>query len=109
MTARHPGWTVVTHDDLCLSPASAWGEVFSRLGVESPQKGMDHLEAQDPPGGGPFETKCMTREQPGAWRRRLSDQDVSAAVSVLETFPPGWRHDYIPGPGLDGHLKEVAK
>ncbi len=97
LAARHPEWTVVTHDDLCLAPGDAWGEAFSRLEVEFPQQGMEYLEAQDRHGDGPFETRRSRLAQPDAWRRGLSDEEVSEAIAVLETFPHAWWARYLPG------------
>lgn len=87
---RHPGWLVVTHEDLCRDPQPGIRQVCDRLGLPWSDAVVGFLEEANRPGEG-FSHVRITREQPGRWRGRLSDDQVAQIEAVLEQFPSrGW-------------------
>ncbi len=87
---RHPGWLVVTHEDLCSDPQPQIRAVCDRLGLPWSEDVERFLDEANRPGEG-FSHVRVTREQPTRWRGRLSDEQVAQVEAVLERFPSrGW-------------------
>lgn len=87
---RHPGWLVVTHEDLCREPQVRIREVCDRLGLPWSAAVERFLHEANRPGDG-FSHVRITREQPNRWRGRLADDQVAEIEAVLNQFPSqGW-------------------
>ena len=87
---RHPRWHLVTHEDLCAQPESAFRGIFEHLGLEWGPAVETFLDANNRPGEG-LRPVRVTAEQPDRWRQRLSDAEVDEIHAVLGQFPRrGW-------------------
>ena len=85
--------TTVVHEDVCLDPAEAFRALFETLGLRWTDAIREHVRASDRPGAG-YKTARVAAEQPGRWRRRFDDDDVTVVRGVLARFPlAGWPHD----------------
>jgi hypothetical protein len=87
---RHPDWLLVTHEDLCAAPETRIRDVSEWAGLTWTSAAASFLQESNRPGEG-FSSVRITRDQPGQWRRRLSDQQVGEIEEVLAQFPSrGW-------------------
>src|SRR5581483_357614 len=83
---RHPGWLVVSHEELCRDPAAGFKNLCAGLGIPWTEEAARFLAASDRPGKG-LETNRVTADQPTNWTRHLTTAQVDEVVDVLETFP----------------------
>jgi hypothetical protein len=102
---RHPEWILATHEDLCESAETRFGDLYRRLGLTWTQETETHLREGgyiEPlfrggantftaSAGGADAATRVRREQVDAWRSRLTPEQVSELRAVLATFPNrGW-------------------
>ena len=85
----HPDWFVETHDIYCTDPKRYFGDLLNRLGLEWTDAVDQYLSDADQPGyNGVFPVR-VTRDQPDAWRKRLSDDQADVVREILAGFPLG--------------------
>lgn len=90
---RHPGWHVVTHEDLCVDPSTSMRRVFNLVGVPWGNEVERFLSDNNQPGEG-LQPVRVTAEQPNRWRERLTNHEVVEIEGVLDQFPHrGWIRD----------------
>jgi hypothetical protein len=101
---RHPEWIEVSYDDLSTDPLEGCKAIFSQLGWAWTEAAEDYLARSDRPGfvvhgGNPkvhpnavTATEATSRrlQQGSQFRRRLSDDEIAEANSVLDRFPLGY-------------------
>ena len=88
--AKHPDWIVVSHENQCLNPATAFADLYARLGLTWTDLVERSLTESDVPGSG-FETKRRAAQEPKRWSTRLSpaeQQDVGEIVRAFEELSP---------------------
>jgi Sulfotransferase family len=83
---RHPGWLVVSHEELCRDPAGGFKTLCAGLGLPWSEDAANFLAASDRPGRG-LETRRVAADQPTNWTRHLTPEQVEEVVGVLSTFP----------------------
>ncbi|HVW34191.1 MAG TPA: sulfotransferase [Acidimicrobiia bacterium] len=83
---RHPGWRIVTHEELCRNPHDGFRRLFAGLGLTWTQAASDFLDQSNRPGTG-IRTNRVTRDQPGRWRHRLTYSQVEEVRRILGLFP----------------------
>jgi hypothetical protein len=83
---RHPGWLVVSHEELCVDPAAGFKGLCAGLGLPWTDEAGDFLAACDRPGSG-LETRRVAAEQPSNWCRNLTTAQVDEVLGVLSGFP----------------------
>ena len=87
---HHPEWLVVTHEDLCVDSQVRIREVCDQVGLTWSEGIERFLSESNRPGEG-FSNIRVTREQPGRWRKRLSDEQLVEIEEVLAQYPSrGW-------------------
>ena len=102
--ARHPDWTVISHDDLSCNPYEGFTALFAQLGLPWTPGVQAYIEAADYPsfvvtGANP---RSHPNEQTAAddgtsrrvqqatqYQRRLTPAQVAEARSVLDDLPLG--------------------
>jgi hypothetical protein len=83
---RHPEWTVISHEEMCTEPTEAYQRLYARLSLPwSPATEQFLTESNRTGDGGT--THRVSKDQPGKWRRMLSDADAAGAIAILERFP----------------------
>jgi hypothetical protein len=83
---RHPGWLVVSHEDLCADPSGGFEPLCRTLGLPWNEEAAGFLAASDRPGKG-LETQRVAADQPTNWTRHLTSDQVDEVVGVLSAFP----------------------
>lgn len=93
VASRHPDWDLVTHEDLCDEPRSAFVTLAGRLGLVWNDAAEELLEQSNKPGTR-YRTQRVAAGQRERWRSRLSSAQVDEIRRVLEAFPlSGWPHE----------------
>jgi hypothetical protein len=87
---RHPEWTVVTHEHLCVETERRFADVAAALGLAWGDAARAFLVASDVPGSG-YRTERPTASQPERWRERLDADQVATIRATLQPFP----HDLL--------------
>src|SRR5205807_8037061 len=95
---RHPGWTVVTHAELCRDPQAEFRRLYTRLGLTWTPASARFVAEHDRSGGG-RSTRRLSRLEPDRWRRRLTAGEMSDVEAVLSGFP---RRGWVRSPEDDG-------
>ncbi len=85
-SARHPGWHLRSHEQLCADPAGEFQRLYADLGLEWGTPTEAFLEAHNAPGAG-FAVKRVAAELSDSWQRRLTDDQVATLRRVLQGFP----------------------
>jgi hypothetical protein len=85
---RHPSWTVVSHDELCLDACTQLRALAEQLGLVWTDEADEFVLASDRSGSG-YLTNRVTTAQPDRWRDRLSSTEVDTIRRVLDAFPDG--------------------
>ncbi len=101
---RHPDWIVASHDDLCVDPQDRFRALFERIGLGWSAAADAYLRTSDTPGfvahGGTagqhpnavtatLETTSRRAQQATQYARRLSEDQVLEARTVLDAFRLG--------------------
>ena len=87
---HHPEWLVVTHEELCVDSQVRIREVCDQVGLTWSEGIERFLRESNRPGEG-FSNIRVTREQPGRWRKRLSEEQLIEIDEVLAQYPSrGW-------------------
>lgn len=86
--ARNPGWLSGSHEDLCERPHDRFRALAAACGLRWSPAIDRVLDDTNRPGSG-YELLRERHELQDAWRRRLSAEQVSEALAVLERFPVG--------------------
>lgn len=84
--ARHDGWHVWTHEQLCADPEAQFRHLFSAVGLTWGPESSAFLEQSDRPGTG----FSLQRERAGiseGWRSRLRGDEIETLRRVLRSFP----------------------
>ncbi|MBA2297638.1 MAG: sulfotransferase [Actinobacteria bacterium] len=82
---RHPEWTVVRHEELCLDPGDKFRALAGTLGLEWTAR-TDRLQADlDRPGSG-VERVRSTAQLPEIWRSRLRPDQLEEIAPLIERF-----------------------
>jgi hypothetical protein len=91
---RHPGWRLVTHEELCREPAERFRRLYAQLGLGWTAAAEEFLDRSNRPGTG-IRTNRVTRTQPGRWRHRLTYAQVEEVRRVLDLFPEMWEAEEL--------------
>jgi hypothetical protein len=91
---RHPGWRLVTHEELCRQPQDRFRRLFADLGLTWTAAAEKFLEQSNRPGEG-LRTNRLTRDEPGRWRHRLTYSQVEEVRRVLDLFPELWEAEEL--------------
>jgi len=83
---RHPEWTVVRHEELCVEPSTSFRALAERVGLAFGPAAEQFLGESDAEGT-PYRTLRRTAEQPERWRERLDAEQVATIRDVLSRFP----------------------
>jgi hypothetical protein len=83
---RHPGWQLVTHEELCRNPHDGFRRLYENLRLTWTPAADDFLEMSNRPGTG-IKTNRVTKDQPGRWRHRLTYSQVEEVRRILGLFP----------------------
>jgi len=84
--ARHPNWSVRTHEQLCGDPIREFQQLYGELGLEWGRSSAEFLETHDAPGSG-FAIHRVASEVSDSWRKRLDDRQLATLRKVLGWFP----------------------
>jgi hypothetical protein len=89
---RHPEWTLIVHEDVCVDPLTQFRSTADAIGLTWNADAERFISESDKPGTG-YAVNRVTAEQPGRWRERLAAHDVEEAVAVCERFgeAPWWK------------------
>jgi hypothetical protein len=87
---RHPDWTVVTHEHLCVDTERRFADLAAALGLAWGDAARALLVASDVPGSG-YRTERPTASQPERWRERLDADQIATIRATLQPFP----HDLL--------------
>jgi hypothetical protein len=91
VAARHPEWTLLSHDEACRDPLEAFAAVTRRLGRGDVDRLAQYLAQANQAGSG-FQTRRVTADQPANWKSFLSAEHVAEARTVFGSFPASkWR------------------
>jgi hypothetical protein len=85
---RHPAWTVVSHDELCLDASTQLRGLAEDLGLVWTDEAEEYVLASNHDGSG-YLTNRVTSAQPDRWRDRLSSDEIDTIRRVLDAFPDG--------------------
>jgi sulfotransferase family protein len=91
---RHPGWQLVTHEELCRNPHENFRRLYENLRLTWTTAADDFLELSNRPGTG-IKTNRITKDQPGRWRHRLTYSQVEEVRRVLGLFPALWEAEEL--------------
>ncbi len=83
--ARHPEWTVISHDRFCVNPHADYGRLFEDLNLawsETTDKKIDTLNTP----GKDFDPRRVSKDQPHKWRSELSERDRAAIQRWTDAF-----------------------
>jgi hypothetical protein len=83
---RHPEWTVVTHEFLCVDSEARFAALAAELGLEWGDAARAFLRESDAEGRG-YATRRSTAAQPDRWRERLDRDQVATIRATLARFP----------------------
>ena len=83
---RHPEWTVVRHEELCVEPSKSFRALAERVGLVFGPAAEQFLGESDAEGT-PYRTLRRPAEQPERWRERLDAEQVATIRDVLSRFP----------------------
>jgi hypothetical protein len=87
---KHPEWPLVEHEDLCVDPRARFRAVYDAVGLTWSEASERYLEDSNRPGEG-LRPVRVTKDQPDAWKRRLSPEDTALVEETLAAFPSqGW-------------------
>ncbi|MDH4168684.1 MAG: sulfotransferase [Acidimicrobiia bacterium] len=84
LSAAHPTWTLVAHDQLCRAPADELPDLADRLGLGSADRVRQAVIANDRPGAG-YETRRPSREQIDAWKQELTDDQIAVIGAEVQS------------------------
>jgi hypothetical protein len=84
--ARHSGFLLRTHEQMCLSPAAEFRSLYGELGLEWTDRTDAALEGSNRPGQG-WSVERVAKDQPDLWKTRLSPATVDVMQRVLAPFP----------------------
>jgi hypothetical protein len=84
--ARHPEWTHVTHEHLCVDSDARFAALAERVGLPWGGDAAAFLTSSDAPGAG-YRTQRSTADQPDRWRERLDAEQVATIRAALADFP----------------------
>jgi hypothetical protein len=84
--SRHPDWTVVTHEHLCVDTVARFATLAAELGLEWGDAARAYVAASDTAGAG-YETRRPTAQQPSRWRERLDNDQIATIRATLARFP----------------------
>lgn len=85
---RNPGWLTVTHEDLCDRPHERFRALAEACALRWTPAMDSALDDLNRPGSG-YDLFRVSHELRGAWRRRLTTEQIGEALAVLEAFPLG--------------------
>jgi hypothetical protein len=91
---RHPGWQLVTHEELCRNPQEGFRRLYDSLSLTWTAASDDFLELSNRPGSG-IKTNRVTKDQPGRWRHRLTYSQVEEVRRILGLFPEFWEAEEL--------------
>jgi hypothetical protein len=80
--ARRQDWTVVSHDEMCVSPVLEAERLCGALGVGDRAGVLRFISASDRPGDG-FSTDRLTAQQPDRWKDVLDPRQVAQVQSAV--------------------------
>ena len=97
---RHPEWVQVSYDELCEDPVTGSKSLFDQMGLEWTREAQDFIEAADDPafvvqGGATTthpnaitstDTTSRRVQQASQYRRRLNDDQIAEAMSIIDRF-----------------------
>jgi hypothetical protein len=83
--ADRKGWTVVSHDEMCLSPLLEAERLCDVLQVRDRAGVLRFISASDRPGDG-FSTDRLTAEQPERWKDVLDPDQVAQVQSAVASL-----------------------
>ena len=86
--ANGKGWTVVSHDKMCLSPLLEAERLCDVLQVRDRVGVLRFISASDRPGDG-FSTDRLTAEQPERWKDVLDPDQVAQVQSAVASLAAG--------------------
>jgi hypothetical protein len=83
--ARHPDWTLVSHEATCLDPVGAIHELVATLGLEWSDRIREVIEGANTAGSG-FIPHRVAADEPTRWRTRLTSEQAATADRILRRF-----------------------
>lgn len=86
VAARRPDLAMVSHDELCLDPASLFPALAGAVGLAWTVEAERFLLASDRPGDG-YVVQRRAADQPDRWRTRLGTPEIRALLGAAEQFP----------------------
>jgi hypothetical protein len=85
-TARHPEWTTMSHEALCVDSQVRFAALAHELGLEWGDPAKEFLDASNEDGAG-YATSRRTEAQPERWRERLRPEQIATIRETLARFP----------------------
>jgi hypothetical protein len=88
LSARHPEWVWCTHESLCEHPERQFARILDGLGVAPVQDLAAIVRATDAAkdGNKPYSIKRNIKDQPGKWKRALTNEQRSAIEAGSSAF-----------------------
>ncbi len=84
--ARHPEWSVRTHEQLCDGPVGQFQDLYAELGIPWSIDAERFLTESDRPGEG-FQTNRVASGLSDSWQHRLDDEQLTTLRRTLARFP----------------------
>jgi len=85
--ANREGWTVVSHDEMCVAPMLEAERLCDALDVRDRVGVLSFISASDRPGDG-FSTNRLTAEQPERWKDLLDPRQVAQVQLAVTALAP---------------------
>lgn len=83
--ARHPEWTPISHDRLCVTPHEGYGRLFSQLGLIWSTSTDERIDSLNKPGKG-FDPSRISKQQPFKWKSELTSGELASIDDWIERF-----------------------
>jgi len=87
---RRPDWIIARHDELCETTIPAFRDLFARTQLPWGDAVEEFLRRSNRPGAGAFDTTRVAGSESTRWRERLTEDQVSEVMRVLERFDLAW-------------------
>jgi len=85
IASRHPDWRMFRHEDVARAPSERFRAVFADIGIPWADEVDVFLRKSNRRGTG-YQTDRVAADEPLSWRKRVTDEQLAAALPVLRRF-----------------------
>lgn len=94
--ADHPEWHLVRHEQFCREPATAFKQLFERLGLSWSAEIEERISGLNKEGEG-YDYRRIAEKQIDKWKRELSSAHMEQIRTGYRIFPPAFYTDFGKG------------